>query len=724
MNPSITVTIDHQILSIQAGQTILEAADKAGIYIPRLCSYKGLPPFGACRLCIVEVDGMRGFPTSCSTPVSNGMVISTNTSSLQKLRANVLDLILSEHPSNCILCEETKECSLYMATIRKGEAVTGCRSCPEDGNCELQQAIQYIGVNNLSLPNLYKGKPIEKYDPFYNRDYNLCILCGRCVQVCHSIRLADVISFNLRGRDTFIGTAFNRTHIEAGCEFCGDCVTVCPTGSLIEKTRRYSAPIEVEYDTLCPFCSMGCNIILQTSKTQVIGSLPGYAQDGARVELCTLGRFGVFETVNQRTRAKYPLLTCGNHQKSISWEESLTIIVERLKSTQPNEYLMLISPDCTTEDLLYAQKFSREVMHSDQVYALSHTNYSYLIGLPNTLRFSPSGFMTLSKKDIILCLGVDQRYIQSNISLEIKKAARRGAQVILLQPGETNLDRYATKILPVNNDHIQFVLRYFADLVSTEELDSKVSSGVMIYQDLEHIKSMITEAEQVVVVIGDQYLENQTNWLLSNWIRNLSQNIDIRYLLIPQSANLETAYRLGLARFSYPKQDGLKPLKFAYLIGIQPPNHLKLADFIVYQNFVLPQKSSIVDMILPAPAFTEEEGTFMSFDGSIHHLKPVMKPFYQSSPTWKTLSRIAQALGVKDFNLEPENISDLLRQCSDQSPCTQNINNSDYQYLQFDSTNQMIEMNLQKPIFRGFSIQEWVKGLQDLPPLKIYFPNR
>ena len=169
-------------------------------------------------MCLVEVEGARSFLTACTTPVEDEMIVRTHTDQIQKERKEILELILSEHTSSCLICEEREECKESMNTIRKVGVTTGCRMCPNEDSCELEEVVKKFDLQELNHPVYYRNLPVEKNDPFYDRDYNLCILCGRCVRICQEVRNANVLAFSQRGRDTVIGPAFNRTHIEAGCE--------------------------------------------------------------------------------------------------------------------------------------------------------------------------------------------------------------------------------------------------------------------------------------------------------------------------------------------------------------------------------------------------------------------------------------------------------------------------------------------------------------------------
>ena len=234
---TINLVIDGRRVEAERGMTVLESAHQADIYIPALCAHPDLSPFGACRLCIVEIEGMRGFPTACTTPAQDGMVVRTNTAKLQQLRRNTLELILSEHPYSCL-------------------------TCPENLHCELQRVAYYIGLDKVSLPSINKEIPICGEDPLFVRDYNLCILCGRCVRACQEVRGVGAVAFTLRGIQTVVGTVFGRPLKDSGCRFCGACVEVCPTGALRDKETRWASKAEKEAVLVpCkPACPAGIDV--------------------------------------------------------------------------------------------------------------------------------------------------------------------------------------------------------------------------------------------------------------------------------------------------------------------------------------------------------------------------------------------------------------------------------------------------------------------------------
>ncbi|RLB27487.1 MAG: formate dehydrogenase subunit alpha, partial [Deltaproteobacteria bacterium] len=238
-----TMTINGKTVSFSPGETILEVARRSGIYIPTLCARADLPSTGSCRLCIVKVDGVRGYVTSCTTPAEPDMVVTTNSDAIETLRKGILELILSEHPSACLVCPIRETCAQFNSPSLKAGRVTGCNMCSKRDTCELRQLVEYLGLQEIRYPFIYKDVPLERDDPFMDRDYNLCILCGRCIRACEESLGQSAISFIRRGHDTKVGTSFEKLHVDGSCVFCMHCVDVCPTGALsVRGSKWYGYP--------------------------------------------------------------------------------------------------------------------------------------------------------------------------------------------------------------------------------------------------------------------------------------------------------------------------------------------------------------------------------------------------------------------------------------------------------------------------------------------------
>ena len=252
------------MVEVDNGVTVLEAARSAGIYIPTLCYHPDLLPYGGCRLCIVEIEGMRGLPASCTTPATNGMKVITESARLTELRRTYLEFILTEHPNACLNCDRRERCQPNDVCLKDIAVSERCVTCYANGHCQLQAIVDYIGLESITLPYSYKSLPVDyEREPLIKRDYNLCILCGRCVQMCADVRGIGAIAITRRGVDTVVGTAFDRPLQDAGCRFCGACVEVCPTGALTDAAAERGKDADIAVKVPCTYnCPAHINVPL------------------------------------------------------------------------------------------------------------------------------------------------------------------------------------------------------------------------------------------------------------------------------------------------------------------------------------------------------------------------------------------------------------------------------------------------------------------------------
>ncbi|MBN2438651.1 MAG: sulfide/dihydroorotate dehydrogenase-like FAD/NAD-binding protein [Deltaproteobacteria bacterium] len=359
----VTFKIDGIEIVADKGTTILESALQNGIDIPHLCYHPELQPDGACRLCVVNIEGVRGFPTSCTTPAADGMVVKTNTPEIFELRRNILKLMLSGHTSPCMVCPHREPCETYRPAATKSGKATRCAFCSNKEFCELRKLADQFEIDDLEVPILYKNMDLERNDPFMDRDYNLCVLCGRCVRICKKIHGKAAIEFINRGKDARIGTAFNSDHIESGCLFCGACVDICPTGALSDRFAKwYGHPDKIE-TTRCILCPLGCALNLKIKDEKIIGATATSFSKEARV--CAIGRFvypQIFENPNRLLSHK---IRTPDGLRKASYQEAVSHAVKKLENLPGEQIALIAHPAASREEIHIFRKFLKEVLKSN-----------------------------------------------------------------------------------------------------------------------------------------------------------------------------------------------------------------------------------------------------------------------------------------------------------------------------------------------------------------------
>jgi NAD(P)H-flavin reductase/ferredoxin len=353
---NVRLTIDGRPVVVEGGETVLEAARSAGIFIPTICDHKDLTPYGACRMCIVEIEGIRGFPTSCTTPAADGMVVKTQTEELVTLRRRILELMLSGHPNSCLVCEDRELCEQYRPRASKAGRTTRCGFCSNREECTLRHMALDAGPRDLELTTLYSAHNVERNDPFMDRDYNLCILCGRCTRICEKIHGKPAISIINRGRWARPGTAFHKSHVYSGCTFCGACIDICPTGTLTDRFARWYGEPDRSVRSACSICPEGCPLDIRVKDGQAVASVMTAFERESR--LCALGRFAFVQLAASPGRLARPMVKEAGEQIGTDWDSAIAGAAERLKGYCGN-LAILVNEACSREDRFLYEKLAK-----------------------------------------------------------------------------------------------------------------------------------------------------------------------------------------------------------------------------------------------------------------------------------------------------------------------------------------------------------------------------
>ncbi len=366
---NLSLTINGIEVTAREGMTILEAAQGSGIYIPTLCHCPGLTSEGVCRICLVKIEKKRKLHPACRTPAEAGMVVVTDDAEIEQLRRVTLELILSDHDFNCLLCRKS-------------------------GTCRLQELVNRIGFDEERLDRLNrvaKDRPVDTSNPFFDFNPNKCIHCGICIRTCREIVGVDAIDMAYRGYELKVSTFGDKPLKESVCVSCGECVERCPVGALIPKKTEYPTR---EVKTTCAYCGVGCGLYLGVRGDTIIGARGDHSNPVNRGELCVRGRFG-YKFIHSPERLSSPLVRAydpverlahgidetgapgkpvtsplikreGNFVE-VSWDQAVKYVASTLDHFKGDQFAAMSSAKCTNEENYLFQKFVRTVMGTNNI---------------------------------------------------------------------------------------------------------------------------------------------------------------------------------------------------------------------------------------------------------------------------------------------------------------------------------------------------------------------
>jgi formate dehydrogenase major subunit len=423
----VTLEIDGTSVTVPDGTSVMRAAAVASRDIPKLCATDSLKAFGSCRLCLVEIDGRRGFPASCTTLVAEGMKVRTESPKLTELRRNVMELYVSDHPLDCV-------------------------TCPANGQCELQDMAERLDITStrygLAGSNHHHGE-LDKSNPYFQFDQSLCIVCSRCVRACDEVQGTFALTIQGRGFDSQVVASAHESFVDSECVSCGQCVETCPTGALVEKSVIRIGAAERATKTTCAYCGVGCSFEVEMKGDQVVRMAPdrnGHANHG---HACVKGRFA-FGYATHRDRVLKPMVraTISDPWREVSWEEAIDRTAREFKRLRDKYGADAIggitSSRCTNEETFLVQKLVRAAFGTNNVDTCARVCHSPTgYGLKSTIGESAGtqAFDSVEKADAIIVVGANPTEAHPVFASRLKQRLRQGARLIVIDPRTIGLVR-------------------------------------------------------------------------------------------------------------------------------------------------------------------------------------------------------------------------------------------------------------------------------------------
>ncbi len=425
--PTVQLTIDGLTVSVVEGTSVMRAAAICGVDVPKLCSTDRLDPFGSCRLCLVEIDGRKGTPASCTTPAAPGMQVTTQSPKLERLRRGVMELYISDHPLDCLTCAANGDCELQDMA-----GVVGLRDV----------RYGYAGDNHLDLPK-------DTSNPYFTFESSKCIVCSRCVRACEEVQGTFALTIEGRGFGSRVAAGFNGSFFDSECVSCGACVQVCPTATLTEKSVIEMGQPRRTVLTTCAYCGVSCTFKAELQGEQVVRMVP-YKDGGANEgHSCVKGRFA-WGYASHPDRVLQPMVreNITDEWREVSWEEAIAFSASKLLDIQkrhgPNSIGGITSSRCTNEEVWAVQKMVRTAFGNNNVDTCARVCHSPTgFGLKTAFGTSAGtqDFKSVEQADIILLIGANPTDAHPVFASRIKKRMRDGARLIVVDPRRIDLVR-------------------------------------------------------------------------------------------------------------------------------------------------------------------------------------------------------------------------------------------------------------------------------------------
>lgn len=665
----VNLTIDDKQVAVPKDATIYDAAKAAGIKIPILCHDKKLHPFGGCRMCLVEVEQMKGRQIpACTTPATEGMIVRTMTDEIIKARKMVLELLLLKHPIDCPVCDAA-------------------------GDCDLQNLTFEYGVNANRFQDEKFHHEIDYENPLIERDMNRCVHCGKCARICDEIVSFGAYTFINRGIEAKMGTQFDGP---LNCEFCGSCISVCPVGALISRPFKFKARWWAmnKVKTVCSYCGTGCQLTLGVKDNKVLTTIYDENQGFHNGQLCTRGRFG-YQFVNSEKRLKTPLIRKNGKLEPAGWDEAIKLVVEKVGGANASA-AALVSPRLTNEELFLFGKLFREAVGSENIDNSSGYAHSALTkGAVESLGHaaSPATIADIQNTDMLLVIKTDAYETHPVLGFEINLGVKRkGIDLRILSDKRGKLSKLPKAATYVHKPGCEVaVINAMSKVIIDENLlDAGFAGGI---SGLEELKQSLADAgpEKAAQVSGldvetirslarDYAKAGKALIMLPLGLgypghdKALAQSLinlalltgkigreGCGVLLMGEKNNSQGAVDMGI----YPAAGGKDAnaildgcvsgaVKALYLVGENPvvsyPNRkrveaaLEKVEFLVVQDLFLTETAQKAHVVLPACSFAEKDGTFTSAGRALQRVNRAINPIGEAKSDFDVFSALYAAI--------------------------------------------------------------------------------
>jgi predicted molibdopterin-dependent oxidoreductase YjgC len=628
MSKTVNMEIDGKAVSVPEGMTLVDAAATVGVHIPNLCHIKELRGVGACRMCMVEIEGMKTPVTGCTTRTKEGMKVQTKTPKVEEIRKFVTDMVLSFHPLDCM-------------------------TCPKAGSCDLQHYAADLGIRESSFGRKSFNYPLNDRSPFITIDNNYCVLCGRCVRVCKE-QGTNVLDFMGRGITTKVSTALDKPLQESGCTFCGSCVDACPVNSIMEHDRwQHGREWDLaKQDTVCTVCGSGCSVITGSKEGKIV-KVNAKEDNGY---ICVVGRFG-FEALHAPNRITTPMKKQGDKLVPTTWEDAYRIAAEALSKAGADAGF-IAAGSLTNEEAYAVQTLAREVTESANIDTPASM---YANGLMSALRstFGEGGTgiaaqSDLKSADLVVLIGADpsqKKQALQEVDVMIRRRAQAGAKIIIVNPDKIELASHQNAIhlqLKSGSDSVLLAGLMSAALnegvVSSAKavaamekslvtVDAAASESGVSAEAISNAAKAFATAQRAIIVIGSGIAVNEE---ASQQALNLALLKGAGVLPLMLEANALGVLRMGCTPDQGPGAASVKKvgkgyqemksgMKALYLAGNMVHTDFK-ADFLIVQASHMTPSAEKADIVLPMTAFYESQGTIVNTYGTMKTVARAQRP--------------------------------------------------------------------------------------------------